>query len=237
MTGLAENLCPLPRTGDRPRGECGNISSLVPKSSTASPLGSLWRPMVYEALEPPTGTVDKSSVCGEHRPQHIDHSFRSDGSHCRTDIPQADLEASRECRSLRPTSPTFTGEDSPLPRLPTPTYGKPTAPPSPSELFFTAVADRSDWQLHPNVFQQLNDGPWGGATGHTIDLFATSANRQVDRYCTSNHTDTKATAIDAFSIKWDAENGWANPPWVLIQHSYQNCPRRSHHYNGHPSLA
>ena len=76
--------------------------------------------------------------------------------------------------------------------------------------------DRNDWQLHPEAFRQVNITHWGGPSGHTIDLFATKNNTLLPRYCSLDEEDRDTISHNAFSMKWDSENAWANPPWEMI---------------------
>ena len=71
--------------------------------------------------------------------------------------------------------------------------------------------DCSDWQLHPLIFQQLQDklGPF------SIDLFASRTNTQLSTYC-SWKPDPSAIAIDALSISWRDHHPYLFPPFSLL---------------------
>lgn len=72
--------------------------------------------------------------------------------------------------------------------------------------------DRSDWRLDPAVFRQLCVLlSWEPS----IDWFATSANAQVPRFV-SRLQEEAATAVDAFTLPWSGERGYANPPFNLF---------------------
>ena len=69
----------------------------------------------------------------------------------------------------------------------------------------------NDWKLHPALFKAL-DSLWGPLD---VDLFASSANRQVENFF-SYRPDPLALAVDAFAQDWGAWRGYANPPWPVI---------------------
>jgi hypothetical protein len=76
------------------------------------------------------------------------------------------------------------------------------------------VTDNADWQLAPRVFQHLS-GQWGT---HSIDRFASSANKQVPRY-NARWRDGEAEAVDCLRLSdadWRKEHNWCNPPWELL---------------------
>ncbi|XP_065195395.1 uncharacterized protein LOC135826722 [Sycon ciliatum] len=77
--------------------------------------------------------------------------------------------------------------------------------------FFSKVKDQDDWQLAPDVFLML-DRKWGP---HTIDRFATPQNAQMQRFC-SRWWSPGCTSVDAFSVSWNDENNWIEPPIHLI---------------------
>ena len=81
----------------------------------------------------------------------------------------------------------------------------------------TIVWEKGNWKLHRSIFQQLDTGPWGGPEGHTLDLFATSVNKQTPRFCSALESDSTTSLGNAYSIPdWSAENAWCNPPWTAI---------------------
>ena len=67
-----------------------------------------------------------------------------------------------------------------------------------------APKENDDWKLNPILFKHLNN-IWGP---HTVDLFATSVNAQLPKFYTKENS--------AFVHNWHSENGWANPPWSVI---------------------
>ena len=74
--------------------------------------------------------------------------------------------------------------------------------------------DRDDWQLAPRMLA-LMDKLWGR---HTIDRFASKANRQVQRY-NAKWRDGSAEAVDCLRLpdsEWRGEVNWCNPPWELL---------------------
>ncbi|CAI7877429.1 unnamed protein product [Closterium sp. NIES-54] len=71
--------------------------------------------------------------------------------------------------------------------------------------------DRDDYSLKTPWFRLLKRrlGP------HSIDLFAKGSNTKLPRFCSKTpHPD--AAAVDAFSIPWTSEQGYAFPPPHLI---------------------
>lgn len=73
------------------------------------------------------------------------------------------------------------------------------------------LRDRTDWKLHPQIFNQINQ-KWGPLE---VDLFATRLSTQLPRFF-SWRPDPLAEATDAFSQQWGQVKGYANPPWCLI---------------------
>ena len=69
----------------------------------------------------------------------------------------------------------------------------------------------SEWTLHPQVMDRITRvvGPLG------VDLFASSLNARLQRYC-SRVLDPAAWRIDAFSFRWEGFRGYAFPPIALI---------------------
>lgn len=78
------------------------------------------------------------------------------------------------------------------------------------------VIHLADFQLHPITFAILDNllGPC------TIDLFATFENRQMHRFA-SLSPQPEAIWVDALKHPWNAELGWANPPFALIGRTLQ----------------
>ena len=68
----------------------------------------------------------------------------------------------------------------------------------------------SEWSLHPSVFQRIIRS----RTPLSVDLFASSLNHLLPRYCT-RASDPNAWAVDAFSIPWLGFLGFAFPPFPL----------------------
>jgi hypothetical protein len=76
------------------------------------------------------------------------------------------------------------------------------------------VTDNSDWQLAPRKFKHF-DKTWGP---HTIDRFASNANKQLPRY-NAKWRDGTAEAVDILHLsdaEWRRETNWCNPPWELL---------------------
>ena len=71
--------------------------------------------------------------------------------------------------------------------------------------------DSSNWQLMPEVFKQL-DKRWGP---FQIDWFADRLNAQVRKFV-SWKPDPEAWQVDAFTMPWQEELGYAFPPFCLI---------------------
>ena len=69
----------------------------------------------------------------------------------------------------------------------------------------------SEWALHQEVFDHLR-WLWPRLE---IDLFATSLNHRLPRFC-SRVRDEAAWAIDAFSLHWGNLRSYAFPPFSLI---------------------
>jgi hypothetical protein len=76
------------------------------------------------------------------------------------------------------------------------------------------VTDNSDWQLVPRKFKHFNK-MWGP---HTIDRFASYANKQLLRY-NAKWRDGTTEAVDSLHLsdaEWRREQNWCNPPWELL---------------------
>jgi hypothetical protein len=76
------------------------------------------------------------------------------------------------------------------------------------------VTDNSDWQLAPRKFKHFNK-VWGP---HTIDRFASYANKQLPRY-NAKWRDGTTEAVDSLRLpdsEWRHERNWCNPPWELL---------------------
>ena len=82
------------------------------------------------------------------------------------------------------------------------------------------VQDCSDWQMHPMIFQQLQDrlGPF------SIDLFASRTNAQLPIYC-SWKPDPSAVAINALSISWTDHHPYLFPPFSLLSRCLEKINR------------
>ena len=77
--------------------------------------------------------------------------------------------------------------------------------------FWSRIIDKADWSLAPPLAAKLMHR-WGP---RTMDLFASSANALLSRYC-SMVPMPGAEAVDAFTISWAHERLWVNPPWSKI---------------------
>jgi len=72
--------------------------------------------------------------------------------------------------------------------------------------------DRTDWTLSREAFQRL-ERRWGR---HTIDRFASSANRHCHRF-DSRHWDMGVETVDTLSRLWSpTDNNYVNAPFALI---------------------
>ena len=71
--------------------------------------------------------------------------------------------------------------------------------------------DCSNRQLHPLIFQQLQDG----LGLFSIDLFVLHTNAQFSSYC-SGKLEPSAIAIDALSISWRDHHPYLFPPFSLL---------------------
>ena len=73
------------------------------------------------------------------------------------------------------------------------------------------LRDRSDWMLHPRVFNRINHlfGPL------EVDLFASRLTTQLPAFY-SWRPDPLAKATDALVQDWSMTKGFANPPWILV---------------------
>jgi len=71
--------------------------------------------------------------------------------------------------------------------------------------------DRSNWKLDPSILPQLERN-WGVTE---IDLFVDRLTTQKAKYV-SWRPDPGATAVDAFSIKWNQTLAYAFPPFNMI---------------------
>ena len=80
------------------------------------------------------------------------------------------------------------------------------------EMSRTIIRDRTDWQLNPAIFAQL-EHLWGP---FQVDMFATRLSTHLHRFY-SWKPEPQAEATDAFLQDWTVIHGYANPPWCLIQ--------------------
>ena len=74
------------------------------------------------------------------------------------------------------------------------------------------VRDRSDWKLNPVIFSRISS-LWGPLH---VDMFATRLSTLLPRFF-SWKPEPQAEATDAFLQDWSAIQGYAHPPWCLIQ--------------------
>ena len=73
------------------------------------------------------------------------------------------------------------------------------------------MRDRTDWKLHPDLFQRLNK-LWGPLE---VDLFASRLSAQLPAYY-SWRPDPYVMGMDAFVQSWTDQRCYANSPWNLI---------------------
>ena len=73
------------------------------------------------------------------------------------------------------------------------------------------IRDRTDWHLHPSIFQQI-DRRFGPLE---VDLFASRLTTHLPRFFRWQ-PDPLAEATDAFLQDWSQFLGFANPPWCLL---------------------
>ena len=72
-------------------------------------------------------------------------------------------------------------------------------------------SDPDDYSLSASTFRTV-ESTWGP---HSIDLFASSSNAQLPRFCSLLY-ERDAVATNAFSLSWNGENAYAFPPPSLI---------------------
>ena len=72
--------------------------------------------------------------------------------------------------------------------------------------FYSKIVDEEDWQLSPQLFQNL-DERWGP---HSLDCFASLETKQLERFC-SRWWNPGCAQIDAFTMAWEEENVWVAP--------------------------
>jgi hypothetical protein len=82
------------------------------------------------------------------------------------------------------------------------------------------MVDKDDWKLNPRLFEELQSR-WGP---HSVDRFASMANRQLDRF-NSAWSDPMAETVDAFSVSWTQENNYANPPFEMMDRVLEKIHR------------
>ena len=70
--------------------------------------------------------------------------------------------------------------------------------------------DLEDWRLNPEEFRR-KDSEWGGATGHTVDRFASMTSAQLRRYY-SLQRDPHCEGTHSLRHDWSGEMNWVNPP-------------------------
>ena len=70
------------------------------------------------------------------------------------------------------------------------------------------LRDRSDWMLHPRVFNSIN-------RPLEVDLLASRLTTQPPNFY-SWRPDPLAKATDALLQVWSMTKGFANPPWALV---------------------
>ena len=77
--------------------------------------------------------------------------------------------------------------------------------------YFSRVVDHDDWYIDHTVFAMVDE--WWGP--HTIDRFAASYNKQVERF-NSRYACPATEAVDSFTVNWSGESNWLCPPPSLI---------------------
>ena len=88
------------------------------------------------------------------------------------------------------------------------------------------LQDRWDWQIHPNIFQRINQ-KWGPLS---VDLFASRLTHQLPEYY-SWRPDPYAKATDAFLQTWSGKMCYANP------HAQDSLRNQSATSRGDPLVA
>ncbi len=76
------------------------------------------------------------------------------------------------------------------------------------------VSDNFGWQLAPRKPKHF-DKQWGP---HTVDRFASFANKQISRYNARWRGGT-TEAMDSLHLRdaeWRREENWCKPPWELL---------------------
>jgi len=74
-----------------------------------------------------------------------------------------------------------------------------------------AQIDESEWILRSDCFQRIVNS-FGSPQ---IDLFASHLSNKCPRFC-SWHPDPKSEAVDAFTVDWNFDLGYAFPPFCVI---------------------
>ena len=77
--------------------------------------------------------------------------------------------------------------------------------------YYSRVVDYDEWYINPTIFAMVDE--WWGP--HSIDRFATSYNKQVERF-NSCYACPGTEAKDTFTVNWSGENNWWCPPSALI---------------------
>ncbi|XRB13690.1 hypothetical protein RI054_06g35280 [Pseudoscourfieldia marina] len=83
--------------------------------------------------------------------------------------------------------------------------------------------DNGDWRLSRAEFLEL-DRRYGP---HNYDRFATTLNRQVQRFDAAFHM-PEVSAIDTLTQDWSQHNNYANPPWDLMPQVAQKINESQH---------
>jgi hypothetical protein len=77
--------------------------------------------------------------------------------------------------------------------------------------YFSRIPNKGEWVLHPDLA-----AVWMRQFGRcTVDRFADWESAQLPRF-NSPYPCRGSEAVDAFTVSWEGERSWVNPPWRLI---------------------
>ena len=74
--------------------------------------------------------------------------------------------------------------------------------------WYTRFQDKAEWQLLPQLAHSIMHH-WGVCT---VDRFAGASNALLPRFNAPTPT-VGAEAVDCFTVSWEGERSWLNPPW------------------------